>query len=42
MQASIMLESTLNDKDKMNIHVIRWVIKLIDDANENGDNIIRV
>ena len=36
-----MLESTLVDKEEMNIHVMRSVIILIDDANENGDNMIR-
>ena len=36
-----MLESTLKDKEEMNIHVMRWVIMFIYDANENGDNIIR-
>lgn len=36
-----MLESTLKDKEEMNIHVMRWVIMLIYYANENGDNMIR-
>ena len=37
-----MLESTLEDKEEMNNHVPRWVIMLIYDANENGENMIRV
>ena len=41
MQDSIMLNSTLEDKDEMNIHVMRWVIILIYNAKENGDNMIR-
>ena len=36
-----MLESTLEDKEEMNIPVMRWVIMLIYDANENSDNMIR-
>ena len=36
-----MLESTLKDKEEMNIHVMRWVIMLIYDDNENGDKNIR-
>ena len=36
-----MLESTLKDKEEMNIHVIMWVIMVIYDANKNGDNMIR-
>ena len=36
-----MLESTLKDKEEKNIHVMRWAIMLIYDANENGDNMIR-
>ena len=40
-QASIMLESTLKDKEEINNHVMRWAIMLIYDANENGDNMIR-
>ena len=36
-----MLESTLEDKQEMNIHVMRWVIMLIYDTNESGDNMIR-
>ena len=36
-----MLESTLKDKEEMNIHVMMWVIMLIYDANENSDNMIR-
>ena len=31
-----MFESTLKDKEEMNIHLMRWVIMLIYDANENG------
>ena len=40
-QASIKIESTLKDKEEMNIHVMRWVIMLIYDDNENGDKNIR-
>ena len=36
-----MLESTLEEKEEMKIHVMRLVIMLIYDANEIGDNIIR-
>ena len=36
-----MLEWTLEGKEEMNIHVITWLIMLIYDANENGDNMIR-
>ena len=35
-----MLESTLKDKEEMDIHLMMWVIMLIDDAKENGDNMI--
>ena len=33
-----MLKSTLEDKEEMNIHVMKWVIMLIYDANENDEN----
>ena len=36
-----MIETTLKDKEEMNIHVIRWVIMLYYDANENSDNMIK-
>ena len=36
-----MLESTLEDKEEMNIHVMRWVIMLTYDANYNSDSMTR-
>ena len=38
-----MLETTLEDKEEMNIHVKGWVIMKIkcDNVNECGDNMIR-
>ena len=36
-----MLESKLEDKEEMNIHVMRWIIMLIHDYHENDDKMIR-
>ena len=35
-----MLESILEDKEEMYIHVMRWVNMSIYDSNKNGDNMI--
>ena len=36
-----MLESTLEDNEEMNIYIVRWIIMLSYNANENADNMIR-